>query len=206
MEDWAASRSSLLQQNYCHRMAANCSWCGPSVAILEALPQETCPWPPEQIRLWRGQGGAKLGKVGGGIPFLSLDFHQIQSWCRSKESHCREGLWKGKGIFIFPSKVSWALSDWEGSNVYQGSRSFIHKDVLPTCVSSHSEAYPSCTVTGVQFCSDVRKLMNLDLERWVFCWDLDCLSRYNMLNMVTGISKFLCPGTELKPLNINPKK
>ncbi|XP_054826738.1 calcium permeable stress-gated cation channel 1 isoform X1 [Eublepharis macularius] len=27
------------------------------------------------------------------------------------------------------------------------------------------EAYPSCTVTGVQFCSDVRKLMKLDSER-----------------------------------------
>ncbi|KAH0620469.1 hypothetical protein JD844_020970 [Phrynosoma platyrhinos] len=28
-----------------------------------------------------------------------------------------------------------------------------------------SEAYPSCTVTSVQFCSDVRKLMKLDSER-----------------------------------------
>ncbi|XP_062973966.1 calcium permeable stress-gated cation channel 1 isoform X2 [Elgaria multicarinata webbii] len=27
------------------------------------------------------------------------------------------------------------------------------------------EAYPSCTVTGIQFCSDVRKLMKLDSER-----------------------------------------
>ncbi|XP_061467808.1 calcium permeable stress-gated cation channel 1 isoform X2 [Rhineura floridana] len=36
----------------------------------------------------------------------------------------------------------------------------------PSLVIKHfHEAYPSCTVTGVQFCSDVRKLMKLDSER-----------------------------------------
>ncbi|XP_072842572.2 osmosensitive cation channel TMEM63C isoform X2 [Pogona vitticeps] len=36
----------------------------------------------------------------------------------------------------------------------------------PSLVVKHfHEAYPSCTVTGVQFCSDVRKLMKLDSER-----------------------------------------
>uniref|UniRef100_A0A8D2Q6Y0 Transmembrane protein 63C n=1 Tax=Varanus komodoensis TaxID=61221 RepID=A0A8D2Q6Y0_VARKO len=36
----------------------------------------------------------------------------------------------------------------------------------PSLVVKHfHEAYPSCTVTGIQFCSDVRKLMKLDSER-----------------------------------------
>nr|XP_056706859.1 calcium permeable stress-gated cation channel 1 [Euleptes europaea] len=36
----------------------------------------------------------------------------------------------------------------------------------PSLVIKHfHEAYPSCTVTGIQFCSDVRKLMKLDSER-----------------------------------------
>ncbi|KAJ7345032.1 hypothetical protein JRQ81_000982 [Phrynocephalus forsythii] len=36
----------------------------------------------------------------------------------------------------------------------------------PSLVVKHfHEAYPSCTVTGVQFCSDVRRLMKLDSER-----------------------------------------
>ncbi|XP_053139916.1 calcium permeable stress-gated cation channel 1 [Hemicordylus capensis] len=36
----------------------------------------------------------------------------------------------------------------------------------PSLVIKHfHEAYPSCTVSGVQFCSDVRKLMKLDSER-----------------------------------------
>ncbi|XP_042299372.1 calcium permeable stress-gated cation channel 1 [Sceloporus undulatus] len=36
----------------------------------------------------------------------------------------------------------------------------------PSLVIKHfHEAYPSCTVTSVQFCSDVRKLMKLDSER-----------------------------------------
>lgn len=36
---------------------------------------------------------------------------------------------------------------------------------VPLCPCAHSEAYPSCTVTNVQFCFDVRKLMKLDVER-----------------------------------------
>nr|XP_028574693.1 calcium permeable stress-gated cation channel 1 isoform X1 [Podarcis muralis]XP_028574704.1 calcium permeable stress-gated cation channel 1 isoform X1 [Podarcis muralis]XP_028574713.1 calcium permeable stress-gated cation channel 1 isoform X1 [Podarcis muralis] len=43
----------------------------------------------------------------------------------------------------------------------------IPKDIMdPSLVIKHfHEAYPSCTVTGVQFCSDVRTLMKLDSER-----------------------------------------
>uniref|UniRef100_A0A669PLY5 Transmembrane protein 63C n=1 Tax=Phasianus colchicus TaxID=9054 RepID=A0A669PLY5_PHACC len=35
----------------------------------------------------------------------------------------------------------------------------------PKCTIMSNEAYPSCTVTNVQFCFDVRKLMKLDAER-----------------------------------------
>ncbi|CAI5764301.1 calcium permeable stress-gated cation channel 1 isoform X1 [Podarcis lilfordi] len=43
----------------------------------------------------------------------------------------------------------------------------IPKDIMdPSLVIKHfHEAYPSCTVTGVQFCSDVHTLMKLDSER-----------------------------------------
>uniref|UniRef100_A0A7N6BPS0 Transmembrane protein 63C n=1 Tax=Anabas testudineus TaxID=64144 RepID=A0A7N6BPS0_ANATE len=37
--------------------------------------------------------------------------------------------------------------------------------VCPCCFRGWSEAYPSCTVTDIRFCFDVRKLMMLDLER-----------------------------------------
>lgn len=37
--------------------------------------------------------------------------------------------------------------------------------LVPPCPCTCSEAYPSCTVTNVQFCFDVRKLMKLDAER-----------------------------------------
>uniref|UniRef100_A0A803XPV5 Transmembrane protein 63C n=1 Tax=Meleagris gallopavo TaxID=9103 RepID=A0A803XPV5_MELGA len=40
-----------------------------------------------------------------------------------------------------------------------------HCPLVPPCPCTHSEAYPSCTVTNVQFCFDVRKLMKLDAER-----------------------------------------
>uniref|UniRef100_A0A669PEC7 Transmembrane protein 63C n=1 Tax=Phasianus colchicus TaxID=9054 RepID=A0A669PEC7_PHACC len=40
-----------------------------------------------------------------------------------------------------------------------------HCSLLPSFSCAHSEAYPSCTVTNVQFCFDVRKLMKLDAER-----------------------------------------
>ncbi|XP_039207568.1 calcium permeable stress-gated cation channel 1 isoform X1 [Crotalus tigris] len=43
----------------------------------------------------------------------------------------------------------------------------IPKEITDTSlvVKHFHEAYPSCTVTGVQFCSDVRRLMKLDSER-----------------------------------------
>uniref|UniRef100_A0A2D4LYG4 Transmembrane protein 63C n=2 Tax=Micrurus spixii TaxID=129469 RepID=A0A2D4LYG4_9SAUR len=43
----------------------------------------------------------------------------------------------------------------------------IPKEITDTSlvIKHFHEAYPSCTVTGVQFCSDVRRLMKLDSER-----------------------------------------